>query len=183
MAENTDDETATFDVDAVKTVDIDDTMDFCWQRYDEATDKWQTVKTDTVAQPNKTVDSEDVFHSEFSISIDGDHKADYVDNGVRCIVICGNFSVTSDIVTMRYLSDKPYVLGDVDGDGEVTIIDVSWMQRALADQSVTASYNEAAGDVNNDGGTDITDVTFIQRYLAGMTVPYPINEMVTPNQA
>ncbi|MBK6089859.1 dockerin type I repeat-containing protein [Ruminococcus difficilis] len=183
MAENTDDETATFGIDAVKTVDIDDTMDFCWQRYDEATDKWQTVKTDTVAQPNKTVDSEDVFHSEFSIAIDGEHKADYVDQGVRCVVICGNFSVTSDIVTMRYLSNKPYVLGDVDGDGEVTIIDVSWIQRALADMSVTACYNEAAGDVNNDGSTDITDVTFIQRYLAGMTVPYPINETVTPNQA
>ncbi|MBQ3284540.1 MAG: hypothetical protein IJH40_02750 [Ruminococcus sp.] len=182
MAENTADETATFGIDAVKTVDIDSTMDFCWQRFDEATDKWQTVKTETVSQPNKTVDSEEVFHSEYSIDIDGNDKGSYVDKGVRCVVICGNYSVTSDIVTMRYISDKPadpYILGDVDGDGVVTVIDVSWIQRELADMSVTKTYNDAAGDVDGSGTVDIIDATYIQRYLAGMSVPYEIGKTIT----
>ena len=105
---------------------------------------------------------------------------------MRCIAVSGNYSVTSDIVTMRYLSDKPvapYILGDVDGDGDVSIIDASWIQRELADMSATDTYNEAAADVNNDGVVDITDVTFIQRYLAGMTVPCPINEWIFPGQS
>ena len=186
MADDTDDETARYVISVIKNVDNDNAVDFCWQTFDEASDTWQTVKTETVAQPNASIDGEDTYRSEFSIDIDGDHKADYADKGVRCIAVSGNYSVTSDIVTMRYLSDKPvapYILGDVDGDGDVSIIDASWIQRELADMSATDTYNEAAADVNNDGVVDITDVTFIQRYLAGMTVPCPINEWIFPSQS
>ena len=70
-----------------------------------------------------------------------------------------------------------YLLGDVDGDGEVTIYDVTYIQRYEAAMKVN-SFNEAAADVDGDGEITIFDATLIQRYLADMNVKYPINEYV-----
>lgn len=49
-----------------------------------------------------------------------------------------------------------YVLGDVDGDGEVTVNDVM----EAVNHSVNGTYNKKA-DVNNDGTVDINDVNTI----------------------
>ena len=69
-----------------------------------------------------------------------------------------------------------YVLGDADGDGEVTAFDVTYMQRFLAWIDVPASFDEQAADVDGDGEVTAFDVTWIQRWLAWMDVPYPIGE-------
>ncbi|MBQ6413283.1 MAG: hypothetical protein IJI19_07385, partial [Ruminococcus sp.] len=67
-----------------------------------------------------------------------------------------------------------YILGDADGDGEVTALDATLIQRYDAQMPVGDSFDVNAADVNGDGEVDILDVTLIQRYLAGMTVKYPI---------
>ena len=59
----------------------------------------------------------------------------------------------------------PYVLGDVDGDGEVTILDATCIQRRIAELS-TFAYNEKAADSDEDGEVTILDATCIQRHLA-----------------
>ena len=56
-------------------------------------------------------------------------------------------------------------LGDVDGDGAVSIIDATCIQRHLAEIPVYA-YNEKAADTDGDGEVTILDATGIQRYLA-----------------
>ena len=56
-------------------------------------------------------------------------------------------------------------LGDVDGDGEVTIIDATCVQRKLA-SIATAKFVEAAADADEDGELSIIDTTVIQRWLA-----------------
>lgn len=60
---------------------------------------------------------------------------------------------------------KIIILGDVDDDGEVTIIDATAIQRHLA-SIPTASYNEKAADADGDGSVTILDATAIQRHLA-----------------
>ena len=57
------------------------------------------------------------------------------------------------------------VLGDVDGDGVVSIIDATCIQRHLAEIPVYA-YIETAADTDGDGEVTILDATGIQRYLA-----------------
>lgn len=69
-----------------------------------------------------------------------------------------------------------YLLGDADGDGEVTILDATRIQRYLA--SLTDEINEKAADISGDG-IDILDATYIQRHLASLEIPYPVNEWVT----
>ena len=57
------------------------------------------------------------------------------------------------------------LLGDVDGDGEVTILDATAIQRVLAELTVKA-YIAAAADADEDGDVTIMDATAIQRHLA-----------------
>ena len=60
------------------------------------------------------------------------------------------------------------VRGDTDGDGEVTILDATGIQRDLADIAHTGSYNKDCADYDCDGVVTILDATAIQRHLAGM---------------
>ena len=64
-------------------------------------------------------------------------------------------------------------LGDVDGDGVVTIIDVTWIQRHLLNIHGKV-FIEKAADVDCDGEITIIDVTWIQRALVGIKTPYNI---------
>lgn len=62
------------------------------------------------------------------------------------------------------------------GDDEITITDVSLIQRYLCDLPVPdPEAVERFGDLNGDG-LDISDATRIQRYLVGLTVSEPIGE-------
>ena len=70
-----------------------------------------------------------------------------------------------------------YLRGDADGDGHVTIMDATVIQRRLA-EIPTPSFDERAADVDGDG-LNITDATQIQRYLAEFDNIYHINETVT----
>ncbi len=63
--------------------------------------------------------------------------------------------------------DDKLILGDVDGDGKVTIYDASAIQRRLSGDTKIAC-NEALGDVDGDGKFTIYDASEIQRFLAGM---------------
>ena len=69
-----------------------------------------------------------------------------------------------------------YMLGDADGDGEITILDATAIQRYLAGIIGEEYIDPAAADVSGNG-VDITDATSIQRYLASMETPYPIGEL------
>lgn len=74
-------------------------------------------------------------------------------------------------------AESSYVRGDADGDGKVTILDATAIQRNLAALPVK-SFNEKAADVDGDGLT-ILDATAIQRYLAGFENTHSIDKVVT----
>ena len=70
--------------------------------------------------------------------------------------------------------EDPYadiILGDADGDGKVTIVDVTMLQQYLAEFTMPGTFQLKACDVNRDGFVDIRDVTALQRYAAGMSAP------------
>ncbi len=57
-------------------------------------------------------------------------------------------------------------VGDVDGDGRITICDVTAIQRYLAEYEELTDDQLAAADTNGDGNVTIEDVTYLQMYLA-----------------
>ena len=67
-------------------------------------------------------------------------------------------------------SDEPE--GDVDRDGELTILDVSVAQRGLANIYTLTPEQQRFADFNNDGEADIIDCTLIQRSLAHLPVSH-----------
>ncbi len=72
--------------------------------------------------------------------------------------------------------------GDADGDDDVTILDVTTIQRALADVIQLDEDAQKRGDVDADDELTILDATMIQRYLVGVINQFPSGEFL-PTQA
>lgn len=69
-------------------------------------------------------------------------------------------------------------LGDADGDGEITPVDATLVQRFDANMKI--SVDEAAlmcADVDGSGELDVVDSTLTQRYLANIAIPYPVGQL------
>ena len=63
-------------------------------------------------------------------------------------------------------AERNKILGDVDGDGTVTVNDVTALQMYLAEYFDPTPEQLAAADVNRDAKVNIRDVTQLQRFLA-----------------
>lgn len=61
-----------------------------------------------------------------------------------------------------------YMLGDVDGDGIVSILDATYIQKKLASIPLTFEFHEKAADTDGDGSVSIIDATYIQKWLASL---------------
>lgn len=99
-------------------------------------------------------------------------------------VLCAATICTSavSIAANAVNTDTNYLRGDADGDGVVTISDVTAIQRHLADLKQLSGADLRAADVGCDG-LDITDATKIQRYLAEFEDSYHIGEWVNGENA
>ena len=74
-------------------------------------------------------------------------------------------------ITFISLGDVPApTLGDVNGDGSISIDDVTDIQKYLANMLDFTSEQAKLADVDKKGGITIDDVTLIQKSLAGLAV-------------
>lgn len=60
------------------------------------------------------------------------------------------------------------LIGDVNGDKKVTILDATLIQRYLASDCELSNTQLKAADMNQDGKVSIVDATDIQKHIAGM---------------
>ena len=92
---------------------------------------------------------------------------------------CENYSGVKGSVSAAASGEIPssLLLGDVDGEGEVTILDATYIQRWLASLPID-SFNEDAADADGDGEVSILDATAIQRFLAGLPTSEGIGEFI-----
>ena len=67
------------------------------------------------------------------------------------------------------VGDAPdYLLGDVDGDGKVTILDAAMIQKYAAKLITLQDVQIKAADTNADSRISVSDATKIQKYVARM---------------
>lgn len=93
------------------------------------------------------------------------HK--YVYNGK---VLDGNFTAYGII-------EEAPLLGDVDLDNFITIMDASYIQRYIAQiEKNMSDASKFCADVDADGSVTIIDSTFIQRFLAHLDCPKGIGK-------
>ena len=100
-------------------------------------------------------------------SIPMEYELDSIEGNVD-----GTFSEEPQTVTFNYVDyiperfRAPY--GDVNGDGVVSLIDATILQRYFAGMIELTDDQVKRGDYDQNGITDVTDVVLLQRYLAGM---------------
>lgn len=76
---------------------------------------------------------------------------------------------TATAVTYRYKSkENDYLLGDVNNDGIINVMDVTALQMYIAGMVTLDDKINLRADVNFDGTISINDVTTIQNYTAGV---------------
>jgi len=70
------------------------------------------------------------------------------------------------VVSAPVICVEERLLGDVDGDGYISIIDAAFIRRKIAEIDVPFIFNDAASDFDGDGEVTVADATAIQYYLA-----------------
>ena len=87
--------------------------------------------------------------------------------------------ITYEVWIRQDESGEKYILGDVNGDDDVDMIDATILQRAATNIKVPYTEEELMrGDVDGDGSITIIDATFIQRYATRIASPYPIGNPI-----
>ena len=98
-------------------------------------------------------------------------------------MLAGSLSITAFSAnqnganTTAAATSAPLLLGDVNGDGKVDVIDASLALQydaGLIELSIEAAL---AGDVNGDGNTDVLDASLILQYDAGLITEFPGDNM------
>jgi len=156
--------------------------------------KWKPIRVlqdDMVTVSDVEINSEsEVVDPNAIVMVDGKKltaNTDYtvqvttdIANGKGTVTVTGkgNYcdTVTKDF-KITYIA--PSILGDVDGDGDVSAIDATYVIRYSA--QIDVQLDEAAlmrGDVDGNEEIEIVDATYIQRYLAEFDIPFLIGEPI-----
>lgn len=103
-------------------------------------------------------------------------KVDVKRNGLSSVTYSYNMSngdITTYIPPTTAPSTEPttsaVVLGDVTGDGKLTVDDVTYVQKYIAELIDMTSEQRLAADVDKNGCIDIKDATEIQKSIAGIS--------------
>jgi hypothetical protein len=68
---------------------------------------------------------------------------------------------------------RPYVKGDVNGDGFVDLIDVRMCHQIATHFRTGTPLEQDAADVDSDGDVDMDDVTILSQYVLGIRTTFP----------
>ena len=73
---------------------------------------------------------------------------------------------------------QEYLLGDIDGDGEVSVLDATYIQKYIALLPVP-EYELAAADTEGDGEISVLDATLIQKWIAMLLTDSDIDTIIS----
>ena len=71
------------------------------------------------------------------------------------------------------------LLGDVDGNGRITVRDATTIQKSLSGMEILDPLSKKLADVDGNGKVVIKDATTIQKWLSGSKVAYSIGKTVS----
>lgn len=119
------------------------------------------------------VDQCSVVVNSGTLRVEGENAAfdeTYLADNAKYIVMGEGVSVVSgDIFGKAVVISSASLLGDVDGSGDVMIVDATYIQRHIVGVPIPFTLNETVADTDGDGAVTIVDATYIQRWLANLT--------------
>ena len=71
------------------------------------------------------------------------------------------------------------LLGDVDGNGRITVRDATTIQKSLSGMEILDPLSKKLADVDGNGKVVIKDVSTLQKWLSGRKVTYAIGKTVS----
>lgn len=124
----------------------------------EQLEKIADVSADTLKYTDVDLNRNDCYTYYVSANV-----ADFLDKSY----IKKIFGVCTEAVRIVN-PDEDFILGDVDGDGEVTVKDATLIQKFSAELETLSDKQKKAADINGDGTISILDATEVQKYVAGL---------------
>lgn len=100
----------------------------------------------------------------------------YAFDGCDNLTIYGYSGSYAEYFAKRYnkvFVALPNIVGDVNSDGFVNIIDATLVQKHIAEIQLINSGNLPQADTNGDGIISVSDATLIQKYAAGIISEFP----------
>lgn len=90
-----------------------------------------------------------------------------VNAGETYVLQIGAFNSSDEAfsVTFNFEPNKEALLGDVNGDGEITIVDATIIQKYIVGQTTLDDETLNVADVNKDGAVTVVDATLIQKFV------------------
>lgn len=94
--------------------------------------------------------------SDMTVTVNGNPAT--IERATSCYLISYTFTIPAETTG--------YILGDVDGDGAVTIMDATAIQLHIAQLDIIPEDKLACADTDGDGSVTIMDATQIQLFIA-----------------
>ena len=70
------------------------------------------------------------------------------------------------------------ILGDVNSDGEVNVMDATLIQKSVVNMITLTDDENIRADVNGDSKVNIKDATAIKKFVVKLETDYPIGEKI-----
>ena len=103
-------------------------------------------------------------------------SVDYINpdtfDGCGSLTICGEKNsaaqefASNNNILFRVINEPDCMVGDINGNGTVSIDDATMVQKAVAEMVVLTGAQTLAADADGDGVVNINDATMIQKYIA-----------------
>lgn len=98
-------------------------------------------------------------------------------------IMGGNYFATPIIrlYTIDRIPPEPreFILGDANGDGIISVKDVTAIQRHVSELEFLTDLKLLAADIDGNGTVEIKEATYLQQYLIEMSCPYDIGSTRT----
>lgn len=146
-------------VDLFQNLSVDTNSSIITAEYDN-----KEANADYIIAVVKDTNAEDILSADNLLYIDQFTS----DNDGKISVSLPVSSDTKDYETVLFGPEKAPLKGDVNGDGNVGIDDVTNIQKFLTNSIEFTAQQKEVADVNGDGEINIDDVTYIQKDIVNL---------------
>ncbi|MBQ2971184.1 MAG: dockerin type I repeat-containing protein [Ruminococcus sp.] len=101
----------------------------------------------------------------------GGKEAEAIGNEIAAILTV-TYTLSDEEKPTESQDPEEYLLGDVDGDGKVSVVDATLVQRHVAKLTTLEATQLLAADTYKDGEITVVDATTIQRFVAKLITEF-----------
>lgn len=134
---------------------------------------WWNMTLYTTAYDLKIYDSNGEVFKEMNDLTDTNCQITLPAGNYQAVVYSKNsFTSTQSMNAVTFTVEQGELLGDVDLDGEISVIDATDIQMHMAKMKTLSDEQIFIGDTDKDGELSVLDATAIQRYIAKLITEF-----------